>query len=303
LPPARPEAKIEMVQVDNVAAVRRVLCIVLGLNLTIATAKLLVGWVSGSLAVQSDGAHSTVDAINNLVGLVALWYAAAPPDREHPYGHAKIETLSAFVVAGLIVLTAAELARLALSRLLEATPPVVQPSALVPPVMIATLVVNLTVSRYEHGKGVELGSSFLLADAAHTRSDALVTLAVLAGWVFAAFGYPEADAIVSLLIGGFIVAVGYRVFARTVPVLIDTARVPAEDIRAALLSVPGVAGCDRIRSRGEGRNAYIECRIHVQGSVDVLQAHALTEELELRLLRRFGVPREHVTIHVEALRT
>lgn len=282
------------------AEVRRVLWLLLWLNAAVAAAKLAVGFAARSLAVQGDGLHSSVDAINNVVGLVALAYAGAPPDREHPYGHGKIETLAAFGVAGFITLTGFELARVAVGRLLGTTEFPATRGMLVPAVMLTTLAVNIAVSRYEHRRGLALGSDFLLADAAHTRSDILVTSAVLASWALSALGYPRADAVTSLLIVAFIARIGYQVFARTVPVLIDTARIPPERIRQAIVSVPGVLGCDRLRTRGEGPHAYIECRILVHDPEDGLNAHQVTEDIEERLLAHFAVPPEHVTIHVEA---
>ncbi len=281
---------------------RRVLWIGLFLNLSVAAAKLVAGLIAGSLAVQGDALHSLIDGINNIVGLVALAYAAAPPDREHPYGHGKIETLAAFGVAGLICVTAFELARAAVSRLAAGMPTRLPDDLLVPSVMLATLLVNIGVSQWEQRRGRELGSDFLLADAAHTRSDILVTLAVIASWGFVKMGYPSADPLATLLVVVFIARIGFLAFARTVPVLIDAARIPLEKIRQEILAVPGVAGCDRLRHRGEGSRAYVECRIHPADAADAAQAHQLTEEIEGRLESRFGIPPENITIHVEAKR-
>jgi cation diffusion facilitator family transporter len=283
----------------NVAAVRRVLWIELLLNVAVAVAKLVVGIATGSLAVQSDGIHSSVDGLNNVVALVALRYAAEPPDREHPYGHGKIETLTAFVVAGLIVMTAFELSRIAVGRLFGAPAEIPQAGFLVPAVMLATLAINLGISSYEQRRGRELGSALLLADAAHTRSDALVTSAVLVSWVLTTLGYPAADAVVSLLIMGFILRIGYAVFTRTVPILIDAVRIPPEEIRRSILRAPGVITCDQLRTRGEGHDAFVECRIRVEQAHDAARAHALTEEIERRLRAQFGIPPENITIHVE----
>jgi cation diffusion facilitator family transporter len=280
-------------------AIRRVLVIELAYNLLLGLAKLGVGLFTGSLAVQADALHSGIDALNNLVGFVAIAYAAAPPDREHPYGHGKAETLAAFAVAGLICLTGFELARAAIVRLVAGGTLVPITDPLVPVVMLITLVANVAVSEYERRRGEELGSPFLLTDAAHTRSDILVTTAVLASWVSAKLGYASADAWASLLIVMVIGRIGYRAFARTVPILIDAVRIPPERIRAVILEIPGILDCDRLRTRGEGTGAFVECRILVEHPEDGIAAHELTEELERRLNRRFQIPRENVTVHVE----
>jgi cation diffusion facilitator family transporter len=281
-------------------AVRRVLWTVLWLNAAVALAKLVAGVLARNLAVQSDGVHSTIDALNNVVGLVALRYAAAPPDVDHPYGHGKIETLAAFGVAGFITLTAFELARAAAGRLVGTAVVPAPVGPLVPGVMLATLVINILVSRWEQRRGTDLGSHFLLADAAHTRSDILVTCAVLGSWLAVSLGYPAADGVTSLVVVGFILRLGYQTFARTIPVLIDAARLPEEQLRQAILSIPGVLGCERLRHRGEGRTAFVECQVRVEHPEDGREAHQLSEMIEERLQQRFGIPRENVTIHIES---
>jgi cation diffusion facilitator family transporter len=199
-------------------------------------------------------------------------------------------------------LTAFELARAALGRLFDAPPLAPTNFGLaVPLVMSATLVVNVLVARYERRQGEAAGSEFLLADAAHTRSDALVTSAVLVSWVLGRLGIPLVDPLASLVVVGLVGAVGYRVFARTVPILVDAVRIPPEKVQAVIESFTGVRGCDRLRTRGEGRAGFIECRVFVGADVDAIAAHQLTERLERRLEQRFGVPREHVTIHVEVV--
>ncbi len=88
------------------SAVRRVLIVVLVLNLGVAAAKLLVGWLSGSISMVADGFHSLTDGSSNVVGLIALSVAGRPPDEDHPYGHRKFETLAALMIGGLLALTA-----------------------------------------------------------------------------------------------------------------------------------------------------------------------------------------------------
>src|SRR5262245_24243596 len=88
-----------------IRGVRRVLLVTLALNIMVVAAKLVAGWLAGSLSVISDAIHSSVDSLNNLVGLVVVKYAAAEPDESHPYGHAKFETLAAFAIAGFLFVT------------------------------------------------------------------------------------------------------------------------------------------------------------------------------------------------------
>ena len=282
------------------AGIRKVLWVVLAANVGVAVAKLVVGLLAESLAVQSDAVHSGVDALNTVIGLVAVALAAAPPDERHAYGHAKIETLAAFVVACLVLLTAMELGRSAILRLFADDPTPAGTSFLVPAVMGATLAVNIAISTYEMRAGRRLRSSLLQADAAHTGSDALVTTAVLVSWGLARAGVPHADPVAALVVVFFIAWIGVGLLRRTVPVLLDAQFISAERLEDAILTVPGVEGCDRLRSRGMGDEAFLECRIRVAPGADAVAAHHVTEAVEGALERAFSIPRPNITIHVEA---
>jgi cation diffusion facilitator family transporter len=143
--------------------------------------KLVAGILAGSLSVISDAIHSSVDSLNNIVGLVVTKYASAEPDENHPYGHAKFETLAAFVIAGFLFVTCYQLGLSALSRIFDppAQPPEI--SWLTIGVMIVTIATNVVVTVYEHREGKRLQSDFLIADAIHTRSDVAVSCAILVG--------------------------------------------------------------------------------------------------------------------------
>src|SRR5215210_6440173 len=104
---------------DYQRGVRRVLTVTLLLNIAVVIGKLIAGYLAGSLSVISDAIHSTTDSLNNIVGLVVIKYAAAAPDDEHPYGHAKFETLAAFAIAGFLFVTCYQISLSALSRLIN----------------------------------------------------------------------------------------------------------------------------------------------------------------------------------------
>ena len=131
------------------AATRRVLIIILVLNISVCLAKLVAGILANSLAVLSDALHSSIDAINNIVGIVLLRMAAKEPDVDHPYGHAKIETLGAFCIAGFMLITCYEITKQALTRLFGGQAPEFEITFFTFAVMGATLLVNIFVVLYE----------------------------------------------------------------------------------------------------------------------------------------------------------
>jgi cation diffusion facilitator family transporter len=280
-------------------SVRRVLLITLALNLTVVIGKFIAGILAGSLSVISDAVHSSVDSLNNIVGLVIMKYATAEPDDEHPYGHAKFETLAAFAIAGFLFVTCYQIAVSAFTRIV--TPPAAPPeiSKLTVGVMIVTILVNIIVTVYEQREGQRLKSEFLIADAVHTRSDVLVSFSVLAGLGLVKLGYVWLDPVIALGIAGVIAWNGYKIFKATVPVLVDAAPVPAQKIAEIVAKVPGVHSAHDIRSRIQGGTMYIEMHLHMQPNVerDHVKTHDLTEEIERRLEAKFG--KVIATIHVE----
>ncbi|HXY39373.1 MAG TPA: cation diffusion facilitator family transporter, partial [Vicinamibacteria bacterium] len=182
--------------------VRRVLWITLGLNLAVSAGKVLVGYLSGSLAMVADGYHSLVDGSNNVIGLIVAAFAFRPPDPDHPYGHRKFETAATVAIGAALLALAWEVLRGAVARVGHPATPAIGLLNWV--VMLATTGVNLGVSFYEAREGRRLQSAFLVADAAHTRADLSVSLGVIASFLAALLGLGWADPLVALAIGAII---------------------------------------------------------------------------------------------------
>ncbi len=281
--------------------VRRVLFVTLSLNIIVVIGKLIAGLLAGSLSVISDAIHSSVDSLNNVVGLVVMKYATAAPDENHPYGHAKFETLAAFAIAGFLFVTCYEIGSSALKKLFSGDAPAPQITALTFGVMIGTIILNIVVTVYERREGKRLRSEFLIADAIHTRSDVLVSCSVLVGLFLIKLGYVWLDPVVSLGLAVFIAWNGYQIFKATVPVLVDAAPVQPARIAEIVESVPGVHSVHDVRTRANGGEMFIEMHLHVSPDIesDHVASHAITEEVEKRLEQEFG--RVTATIHVEPL--
>lgn len=274
--------------------VERVLLVALVLNLAVALGKLLAGWRANSLSVVGDGLHSGVDATANVIALVVIRFASRPADEDHPWGHARYETLAAFVLGGLLFLTAFELARTAVERLVAPQPLDLTPVTV--GVMLSTLAVNVGVSAYETRAGQRERSDVLLADAAHTRSDVYVTLAVLAGLGLQTLGIPRVDPLLALGVAGSIAWAGYRVYRDVLPALTDQAVFDPHLIAKVVRRVPGVVNVHDIRSRGTRREAYVQMHLIVDRG-DVAGAHAIADAVETCLANELGV--KESLVHIE----
>jgi cation diffusion facilitator family transporter len=255
-----------------------------------------VGLAIGSLAVLGDAAHSSVDALSNVVALTAIAFAAAPPDEEHPYGHGKFETLGAFVIAGFLSITCFELLKSAVMRLVEGAPPP-QPDVAALVILAATVPVNMAVAYYERRRGAELKSELLVADASHTRADVLVTVSVLAGLGLVRLGWGEADPVLAILVAGVVAHSGYDILRRTVPVLVDQRAVDPQRVIEVASAVEGVETVSEIRSRGRPGDGFAELTVRVHPTTHVRRAHAIADEVERRVAEEFEL--RSVVVHVE----
>ena len=155
----------------------------------VVVVKFVVALDTNALAVFGDALQSSVDAVNNLFGLAVVRLASKAPDEDHPYGHAKFETLGALLIALLLSLSIFELVRGAIARLFIGAPPLNISSGNLA-LLVFTLAVNVAVVWFETRAGRRLQSDLLLADALHTRTDVFITLGVLTGLALARAGWP-----------------------------------------------------------------------------------------------------------------
>lgn len=280
-------------------AVRRVLWAILVANWAVAGLKLTIGLIANSAAVTADGLHSLIDGGSNVVGLVAMHYAGQPADDEHPYGHHKFEALASLFIGVMIGMGVVELGRMAFNAIINNVHPDVGPLSIA--VMVATLVVNLFVTRIEHAQGKKLKSALLIADASHTMSDVYVTLSVIASLVIVWAGFGRADGIVALLVLVFVSYTGWQIIRQSVGILADSARVDPARVRELLKEVPEVLGSHAIRSRGLEGSVYVDLVIHVDPKLDLETAHHVADTVEQRITRDFPEVVD-VVVHVEPAR-
>src|SRR5438309_7135985 len=145
------------------ALVRRVFIGLLAANLAVVGVKLAVGLSSGSLAVLGGAVDSCVDALNNVLALIVVRVAAKEPDEDHPYGHGKFETLGALAIVGFLSITCFELVRQAVYRFSgDHRAPLLSEAQFA--ILLATLAINVLVTRYEQRRGRQLGSQLLIAE-------------------------------------------------------------------------------------------------------------------------------------------
>jgi cation diffusion facilitator family transporter len=278
------------------SGVRRVLGGILIANIVVVIVKFAVGVNTNSLAVFGDALQSSVDSANNLFAIFVVRVAAKAPDEEHPYGHAKFETLGALLIALLLALSIFELVRGAIARLVTGAPPL-NVSSLALALLVLTLVVNIGVVWFETRAGRRLRSDLLLADALHTRTDVFITLGVLAGLALARSGLAWADPTLALMVAVLVGRAGYQILRRSIPTLVDERAFDQGTIQREAERVAGVVSAYAIRSRQGGDRRFAELTIAVDGGSDVTSAHRIADQVEERLREHLQL--DEVTVHVE----
>lgn len=246
--------------------------------------------------MQADGIHSFLDAASNVTGLIGIWFAAHPPDEEHPYGHQKFETFAAFCISVLLFLGCYRVLETSYARLQDGVSVTVTSTSFL--IMFVTLAINLFITTWEKREGERLHSEILIADAAHTKSDIYVSLSVIAGLIIGKIGYPALDPVIAVVIAGIIGKVGWGILLESSKVLTDVSRINAQEIITLVMTIPGVKTCRAVRTRGSMSHVHVDLHIHVNPEMSVMAAHEVMNEVEDTIMDTFQEVAE-VIVHVE----
>lgn len=284
---------LELDPVERDRLVRRVIVLEGVANVCLLVLKLAVGIVTGSMAIRGDAIHSLTDAANNVVAWFVIGFSTRPPDREHPYGHRKFETVAVFALATLLTVLAIELALAAIRR--EPAPITHEPWALA--VMLGALGVNVAVASWETVWAKRLDSDILHADARHTFADVLTTGVVIAGWQIAARDHAWLDTVCALGVAALILYLAYDLFRRAIPTLVDRAALDPQTLAQAVGAVPGVRRVESVRSRWTGAGAAVDLTIAVEPTLPTRDAHRISDEIEASIAEHFDI--DDVTVHIE----
>jgi len=228
-----------------------------------ATAKLVVGIVIGSLALISEALHSSVDVVATVVTWMVVRFSDRPADEEHHYGHGKLESVSALGIIAMLYVLAGGILVESYSRLREGAPPPTL-SAIPFIVLLLDIAVNFWRARALHRAALDTKSQALAADALHFASDVLGSVAVIIGLALSGFGYTWGDAAAAVGVAVMIAMLGLRLARSTVETLLD--RAPegvAEKATAAIRAVPGVVDVERLRVRMVGSTHFIDAIVQV----------------------------------------
>jgi cation diffusion facilitator family transporter len=271
-----------------------------GSNIALVLFKLGTGLVTGSVSVFSEAIHSTVDLIASTIAYFSVRASDVPADAEHPYGHGKVENLSAVLEALLIVTAAAFIFYNAMERALRQAP--IARLDLAMAVMLLSAGANFFVSGHLLQVAQATDSVALAADARHLRVDLYTSVAVLLGLLLVRFtGWTLVDPIIGAAVALLIVRTAIQLTREAGGPLLDRL-LPAEEIarlQAILDADQRVVGYHKVRARKAGSQRHIDLPLLVDEEMSLRDAHRLAEEVEDRIREEFGQAGVHIITHVE----
>ncbi|MHA1940473.1 MAG: cation diffusion facilitator family transporter [Candidatus Hodarchaeales archaeon] len=259
--------------------------------------KLIVGLWSGSLGILSEALHSALDLAAAAVTLFAVRSSDRPPDSDHPYGHGKIESLSALFETLLLLITVVWIIYEATRRILLNDLEIINhPITFI--VIIIAIVIDYSRSRLLYKMANKYDSQALKADALHFSTDILSSSVVFIGLIFAAFGFPLGDPIAAIGVALIVLSMTVNLGKETVDSLLDRAPIgEKEKVQTIAEEVEGVISCEKIRIRKSGAIFFVDLKIVVSPNISLEKAHRIAEKVTSEIQK--VIPTADVSIHMD----
>ncbi|MCH5249151.1 MAG: cation transporter [Lachnospiraceae bacterium] len=280
--------------VDKVSAVTILI------NLLLSLFKLMAGVAAHSNAMISDALHSASDVFSTIVVIIGIKLASKEADKEHPYGHERLECVAAIILSMLLFITGFSIGIGALKNVFSGSYDDLQvPGILALIAAIVSIVCKECMYWYTRYYAKKIDSAALIADAWHHRSDALSSVGALIGIWCARLGFPVMDSVASLVIFVFIAKAAYDIFKDAVDKMVDHScdDKTEKQIYECVMTNKEVRGIDSLYTRIFGNKIYVDIEIKVDGSYTLKKAHEIAEEVHEDIEKNF-TKIKHIMVHV-----
>ena len=266
-------------------------------NSLLCIMKILIGWISGSIAIIADGVNNLADASSSVITLAGFKLASMPEDEKHPYGHARIEYLAGMAVSVMIILVGVELGKSSLDKILHPSP--LEFSWTLVIVLLIAVAIKIWQARFNISAGKRIDSLALMATGADSRNDVISTCVVLAGILFGHFKGIQIDGYLGLLVALFILWSGISLVRETVSPLLGEA--PDSELVKQIAQIAksheGVLDIHdlTVHNYGPGK-IFASIHIEVDAAVDVMLSHDLVDNIEHEIAEKLNII---VTAHLD----
>jgi len=268
-------------------------------NTLLALFKIFIGYFGHSQALIADGIHSLSDLVTDALVLVAARMGDQVPDKEHPYGHRRIETIGAIIISIVLIGVAIGIAYDTIHHIIDKKH-LIKPDIYVVIVAIVSIFANEGLFRYTLYQGNKINSDLLRTNAWHNRSDALVSIIVLVSVVGSMLGITYLDSIGAIIIALLILKIGIKLIWQGIKELIDTGvdDETLHNITQAILHIPGVMAIHQLRTRSHGGSIFVDVHIQVNPNISVSEGHFISEQVHVHLIKNFKAIHD-VTVHID----
>ncbi len=269
-------------------------------NIALSVIKLLAGIIAHSSAMISDAVHSASDVFSTFVVIIGIKLASKKPDKEHPYGHERMECVAAIVLAMVLFITGLGIGLEAVKNIIHGNYGDLQvPGILALIAAIVSIVSKEAMYWYTRYYAKKIDSSALMADAWHHRSDAFSSIGALIGIGASRLGYPVMDSIASLVIFVFIVKAAFDIFKDAIDKMVDHAcdEGTEKQIYDCVMKNENVMGIDLLQTRVFGNKIYVDVEIQADASYTLQKAHDIAEAVHDDIEKNFPKVK-HIMVHV-----
>lgn len=269
-------------------------------NIILSILKLLAGIFAHSSAMISDAVHSASDVFSSIIVIIGVRIAAKESDRDHPYGHERLECVAAIILATILAVTGLSIGYFTFSKITSGSiTELTIPGALALWAAIISIIVKETMFWYTRHYAQKLDSSALMADAWHHRSDALSSIGSLIGIGGAMLGFPVMDPIASIIICIFICKAAVDIFKDAIDKLVDKAC--DEEFEAELADIIKKQAdditIDLLQTRIFGNKIYVDIEISLDGNMPLRESHAIAEKIH-DVIESTYPKVKHIMVHV-----
>lgn len=269
-------------------------------NLILSVIKFLAGLFADSQAMISDAVHSASDVFSSIIVIIGVKIASKESDKEHPYGHERLECVAAYVLATILGITGIAIGYYAVLKIIGGNYNELEvPGVLALLAAILSIVVKEAMFWYTRYYARKINSGALMADAWHHRSDALSSVGALIGIGGAMLGYPIMEPIASLVICVFICKAAYDIFKDAMDKMVDKAcdEQFENELREFVLTQEGVLGIDVLNTRMFGNKIYVDLEISADGNRPLKETHEIAERVHDSLESEYPLIK-HIMVHV-----
>lgn len=269
-------------------------------SVALSVIKLAGGIIANSSALVSDGINSAFDVVSGIIVIVGAKMAGINPDKEHPYGHERLENVAAIILAVILFVTGVFVGHTAIEKLVSGEYKLSEmPGTLSIIAALLSIAVKEILFWYTRAAAEKINSISLKASAWDHRADVISTAGALIGIMVSRCGFPAGDLIASLVVCLFIIRTAFIVFREAISQMTDRSCDDdfLQEIRECILSVDGVLGIDMLQVRTFGNKYYVDLEIREKGSISLFEAHHVAEQVHDAIEKNYPVVK-HIMVHV-----